>query len=120
MGSSERNSQLEDALRRLGDNLVALGQTAWESPEGRRIRDDIGKGLKQAEDGFQRATDRFKQSETGQRLEEDLHRIKYGLESGKLENNARSEIASLIERLNQNLEGWLEDSGESNVPWGRS
>lgn len=120
MDKSTQSSELKDALQRLGDNLTALGQTAWESPEGRRIRSDLREGIKQAEAGLQRAADRFEASETGQKLEEDLDRIKHQLESGELENKARSEIASWIERLNQRLEAWLEETGEDDGPRERS
>jgi hypothetical protein len=112
MSTESEDRELGSALSQLGENLKQLGQTAWESPERKKLQADLAKALKDVEGSLQQAGKDFRESETGQRLRGDIDRIKDEFESSEFERKARSELAALVHQLNQKLEAWLQSVGQ--------
>jgi uncharacterized membrane protein YccC len=116
MSTEHDDRELGSALNQLGENLKRLGQTAWESPERKNLQSELAKALKEVEGSLQQAGNEFRESETGQRLRQDIERIKDEFESAEFERRARSELAALVHQLNQKLEDWLQSAGPGPGP----
>lgn len=97
-------NDLADELRALGDNLKTILQTAWESEEAKKLRQEIEMGLTDLGKAANEAVTEFNTSETGQRFKADMEDFKTRVESGEVESKARSEIHKVLRTLNTELE----------------
>jgi ElaB/YqjD/DUF883 family membrane-anchored ribosome-binding protein len=96
-------NDLADELRALGDNLKTILQTAWESEEAKKLRQEIEAGLTDLGKAATEAVNEFNASETGQRFKADVEDFKTRVESGEVETKARSEIHKVLRTLNTEL-----------------
>jgi hypothetical protein len=97
-------NDLADELRALGDNLKTILQTAWESEEAKKLRQEIEMGLTDLGKAANDAVNEFNASETGERFKADMQDFKTRVESGEVETKARSEIHKVLRTLNTELE----------------
>lgn len=97
-------SDLGQAFQELGAHLQALLKTAWESDERRRIQSEISEGLRQLEAALRETAAEVSESETGQRIKEDIGDLGERMRSGEFEAKARSELLKAVTSLNVELE----------------
>ena len=114
MTDTKQQEELRREVDQLGENLKRLGRRAWESQERRELQSGIQATLREIELKVQDAGREFRRSETGQRLSQDIERIKERFESGEMQRQARGELASLINKLNDELDGWLRTADEND------
>jgi hypothetical protein len=96
-------NDLGDELRALGENLRSVFQAAWVSDDRRRLQADLERGLDELATSLRSAAREFGESETGQRLKEDMHDLGERLRSGEVESKARQDLTDLLRRLNDEL-----------------
>ena len=92
-----KENRVADEFRELGDNLVKILRTAWESPERKRIQQDITNGLNELGSTLRNETEKFNESETAQKIR-----------SGEVESRFREEVLSALKTVNAELERAVE------------
>lgn len=95
---------LANALRRLGENLVQTLQAAWESPERKKLQQEIEEGLNDITQTVERQVEDFKQSPTGQQLKADIDDLRERVRRGEAEAQLRQELLSALQTINSELE----------------
>ncbi len=95
---------LTSQFRELGENLKDIMQTAWESEEAQKLRQDIKTGLSELGKAANDAVDEFNASEAGQRLKEETQDLKARVVSGEAETKARQEISKVLHTINAELQ----------------
>lgn len=95
---------LTDALHKLGENLVQTLQTAWDSPERKKLQQEIEAGLNDITQTVKRQVDDFNQSPTGQQLKADIEELGERVRSGEAEAQLRQELLKALQFINTELE----------------
>lgn len=116
MENPENPNDLADEFRLLGENLVNTLRTFWESPERKKLHDEIEAGLNELAATIKGEASTFRESSTGQRLKADFEDIGKRMRSGEAEEKARQELLKALKLVNTELEKasthWRErDSG---------
>ena len=106
---SQPNSQvppddLGDEYRNLGNNLKNFFQTAWESAERKKFQQEIEAGLNEIGKSLNQAVTEIKDSPAGQQFKEDARDLHERMRSGELESKARSELLSVLQQINTELQ----------------
>jgi uncharacterized membrane protein YccC len=96
-------STIEDEFRSLGTNLVETLRSLWDSPERKKVQEEIEQGLAQLAETLKSEADTFKQSPTGQRLQSDLDELGKRVRTGEAESAAREEILKALRLINTEL-----------------
>lgn len=104
--SEERPQEenLTDELRRLGKNLSEALRSAWESPERRRLQQELETGLNELTDTIRTEVNTFNESPTGQRLREDVKDVREKVRSGEAETKVREELMNALRMVNTELQ----------------
>lgn len=100
----ESPESLAEQFRNLGLNLLNILQTAWESPERKRLQEEILEGLNEAGSTFKREADQFRESSTGQQIRSEVERLGGQLSSRETQEKVRLEVLSALRNLNTELE----------------
>lgn len=95
---------LTSALHRLGENLVQTLQAAWESPERKKLQQEIEEGLNDITQTVERQVEDFKQSPTGQQLKADIDDLRERVRRGEAEAQLRQELLRALQTINTELE----------------
>lgn len=104
--SPEGEEVLEDLVaefRTLGSNLKNLLRSAWQSPEGVRLQREIEDGLSAVITALNQAASDFRESPEGQRLRQEVQELHARLKSGELEKNVRTQLFSILRRINEEI-----------------
>ena len=64
---------ISDAFQNLGNNLVQLMRTAWDSPERKHLQSEIEVSLTDLSSSIQEEVTNFQASPTGQQLKSEPH-----------------------------------------------
>ncbi len=109
---------LGDELRNLGKNLSDFLRAAWASEERKRVQTDIESSLSELGKTIDKAANDFSSSETGQRFKADVKDFKKRVETGEVSEKARTELLSVLKRVNQELTKAADKWGGSQPPSG--
>lgn len=101
--NSKPEENLEDEFRNLGQNLVEALRAAWDSPERKRLQQEIGNGLTELNATIKKEFDDFDSSETGQRLKSDVENLRQQVRSGEAEAKVRSELLNALRIANEGI-----------------
>jgi len=105
MNSDDRpESDVTDEFRTLAQNLVNTLNSAWESPERKKLQDEIEQGLEELTATLKRETDAFQESQTGQQIKEDVRELHQRVTSSETEGRIRQEILKVLRAVNSELE----------------
>jgi len=99
---------LADQFRELGENLKTMFQSAWESDEAQKFKEELKSGLTELGNATTKAVEDFKVSEAGQRLKNDADDLKARVESGDFEAKARDEISKALHTFNTELQNAID------------
>jgi hypothetical protein len=94
---------LEDEFRNLGQNLVEALRAVWDSPERKRLQQEIGNGLTDMNATLKKEFENFDSSETGQRLKSDVENLRQRVRSGEAEVKARNELLNALRVANESI-----------------
>jgi hypothetical protein len=105
---------LTSQFRELGDNLKNILQTAWQSDEAQKLRQDIKDGLSELGRAANDAINEFNASEAGHRIKEEAQEFKSRVESGEVEARAREEISQILQTINAELTKAIDQLSKSD------
>ncbi len=97
-------SDINAEFRLLGKNLVDALRTAWESPERKRLQQELESGLKELGTSMKREIEKFSESPTGQRLKSEAQEVSERVRSGEVQNKAREELLAALRTLNNEIQ----------------
>lgn len=100
--TSEEN--LTDEFRNLGKNLIDVLHTAWESPERKKLQEEIESGLTEFGSSMKRELETFTDGPTGQQLKSDVEDLQERIRSKEVETKMREEILNTLRIVNTELE----------------
>jgi len=100
----ERGEDLTAEFRNLGKNLKSILRSAWESPERKKLQQEIETGMTELGSSLDQAVNELKDSPTGQRLKEDARDFQERLRSGEVDKRIREDLLSVMQRFNAELE----------------
>lgn len=98
-----QGSDIENELRELGQRLKEMLNTAWESPERKKVQEEIQSGLTDMGETINNAVNEFNESPTGQTLKADLEDFSERVRSGQVESKVREEILKVLRIVNDEL-----------------
>ena len=99
-----KQENLTDALHKLGENLIQTLQAAWDSPERKKITQELEVGLNDISSTVKQEVDHFNQSPTGQQLKSDVEDLRERVRSGETEAQLRQELLKALDLVNSELE----------------
>jgi hypothetical protein len=88
-----KEDRITEEFRQLGENLVQIIRTAWESPERKRIQQDISNGLAELTSTLRNEAQKLNETEAAQRIR-----------SGQVETRVREEVLTALRTVNTELE----------------
>ena len=100
--SSEES--LADEITNLGQNLIKTLHAAWESPERKKLQQEIETGLSELAQTLQQEADTFAESPTGQRMKSDLDELRQKVRNSEAEAKIRSELLQAFKVVNTELQ----------------
>ena len=105
MSNNPQNEEnLADEFRNLGQNLIAALQAAWETPERKRLSDEVVNGLNEFGTTLRREAENFSSSQTGQKLKNDVEQVGEKIRSSDAQNKVRQELLSALKTANIELQ----------------
>lgn len=113
---------LADEFRSLGKNLVEALRSAWDSPERRRLQQELETNLTELSSTLKQEADNFSSSPTGQQLRTDVEQLGEQLRSGEAQQRARQELFSVLRTINTELQKAIDNlskpasNGEQSPP----
>lgn len=113
--NSNPQPDLAAQFRELGENLKTMFQSAWESDEAQKFKEELKNGLTELGDATTEAVEDFKVSDAGQRLKEEANDLKARVESGEFEAKAREEISKALNAFNTELQKAIESFSKPNT-----
>lgn len=102
--SKPSEGNLSDEFRNLGKNLADVLRAAWESPERRRLQQDIESGLAEMRSTLRKEAEAVSESTAGQRLKTEAADLRNRIRSGEAEARIREELVSALRTINTELE----------------
>ncbi len=94
---------LTSQFRELGENIKSFFHTAWENEESQKFRQELQNGLNELGKATNEAVEEFKESETGQKFKAEAQDFKTRVETGQVEEKARTEISKVLGIINSEL-----------------
>ena len=98
---------IADELRDLGDNLKNMLQTAWESEEAQKIKDEISSGLEEINKAANEAVEDISSGKTGQRIRDEAAAVRERVKTGEMKDQLRSDILKVLKVINSEIEDTL-------------
>ncbi|MEW5873314.1 MAG: hypothetical protein AB1894_28905 [Chloroflexota bacterium] len=95
---------LADEFTSLGKNLLEVIQAAWESPERRRVQQEIEQGLNELGNTLSVEAENFKTSPTGQQLKADVEELEQRIRSGETQAKIQQELLAVLQTANSELQ----------------
>lgn len=114
--TSEAEERISEEFRELGKNLIGMLRSAWESPERKKLQQEIENGIMELGITLKQEAETFRESPTGQRLKSDMEDVREKLRTRKTRARMREEVLSALRTINSELEKvadrWREDEEE--------
>ena len=95
---------LSDEFRALGENLVEALQSIWDSPERKKLQQEIENGLTELASTLKKEAHTFSDSSAGQQFKADFEDLRQRVQSGEAEDSAREELLKALKLINTELE----------------
>lgn len=120
MEEKNPRGNVENEVRRLGENLKQAVQQAWDSDERKNLQDEIDASFKQLGESLDKFVVEVTSGPTGQRIQADLNNVREQLESGETERKVRDNLSEMIRKINVEIEKFTspekKDEGEAKTP----
>jgi hypothetical protein len=119
--------KLNEEFRSLGKNLAEALRAAWDTPERKRVQQELENGLNELSASLKREADNFSESQTGQQLKADIHDLGERFRTGEAQNQVHHELLSALKTVNAELQkviahwsGGQGDAGTGETPPGET
>lgn len=100
----QKEENLADEIRALGQNLVQVFRSVWDHPERQRLQRELESGLSDLSQTMNREFENLKESPTGQRLRADVEDLSERVRTGEAEAKVRAELLNVLRTVNQELQ----------------
>jgi hypothetical protein len=110
----QSEGNLSDEFRALGENLIKALHSVWESPERKKLQQEIEDGLNQLATTLKSEASTFNESPTGQQLKSDFEDLRQRVRSGEAEAKAREELLKALKLINTELDKITSQWGETS------
>jgi hypothetical protein len=94
---------ISEEFRRLGENLIDTLRAAWDSPERKRLHQEVSEGLDELAKTIRMEIETFEESPTGQRLRSDVEDLRQRIRTGEMESKLRTEMLNALRLVNEEL-----------------
>lgn len=104
---TETQSPEEDLaaeFQRLGKNLSSALHAAWESPERKKLTQEIEEGITQLGSALKQEFQAASSTSTGQRIKADVEDLTQRLRSGDVAEKVRQDILTALKSINAELQ----------------
>jgi len=119
----QNEGNISDEFRTLGENLLKALNSVWDSPERKKLQQEIEDGLNQLATTLKSEASTFSESPKGQQLKSEFEDFRQRVRSGETEAKAREELIKALKLINAELDkvtsrwsGTDPSSGESQKP----
>lgn len=102
--SNPPEDKLAEEFRNLGKNLMDAFRTAWETPERKKLQQDIESGLNELGNTLRQEYNTFNESPTGQKLKADVEDLQERVRTGEAEAKVRSDLLVALKTVNEELQ----------------
>ena len=99
----QNEGNISEEFRALGENLLKTLHSVWDSPERKRLHQEIEDGLTQLATTLRAEASSFNESPTGQQLKSDFEDLRQRVRSGEAEAKAREELLKALKLINDEL-----------------
>jgi hypothetical protein len=112
-------NNLEDEFQVLGKNLVAAIRAVWDTPERKRVQEDLITGLNGLGSTLKQEADNFTSSPAGQQIRNGVEHVGERLRSAETQEKVRQELLNALKAANNELqkviERWSARAGGSDA-----
>ncbi len=95
---------LEDEFQVLGKNLVAALRAAWDTPERKRVQEELITGLNGLGSTIKHEADNFAGSSAGQQIKSSVEQVGERLRSAEAQEKVRLELLNALKAANLELQ----------------
>jgi hypothetical protein len=99
---------LEDEFQVLGKNLVAALRAAWDTPERKRVQEELISGLNGLGSSIKHEADNFAGSPAGQQIKNGVEQVSERLRSAETQDKVRQELLNALKAANLELQKVIE------------
>jgi len=99
---------LEDEFQVLGKNLVAALRAAWDTPERKRVQEELITGLNGLGSTLKQEADNFTNSPAGQQIKNGVEQVGERLRSAETQEKVRQELLNALKAANNELQKVIE------------
>jgi hypothetical protein len=107
---------LAEEFRQIAKNLAEVLRGAWESPERKKLQQEIANGLSDLSDLMRSEAEHIRESPTGQRVKADVEELHERIRSREIETKVRQDLLAALRSINSQLrkasEHWAEGEGD--------
>jgi hypothetical protein len=111
---------LAEEFRQLGKNLTEALHAAWDSPERKRLQEEISNGLNELGNTLRDEARHFKSSPTGMRIKAEAEDVRERIRRGEFESKARAELVAALHKANDMLRQAIEKLSQEREASGQS
>ena len=94
---------LAEEFRQLGKNLTEVLRGAWESPERKKLQQEVASGLSELSNMMRTEAEHIQESPTGQRMKSDAEELRERIRSGEVESRVRQDLLAALSFINEQL-----------------
>lgn len=108
--SDEQKPQdhFSDEFRELGNNLLGALRSLWDSPERKRLTEELESNLNELSANLRKEVESFNESPTAQRLKEDVETL-HGKVRGEIDaSGVKEDLLSALRTANRELSKVIE------------
>lgn len=99
---------LEDEFQVLGKNLLAAMRAAWDTPERKRVQEELITGLNGLGATLKNEADNFAGSPAGQKIKTGVEQVGERLRSVETQEKVRQELLNALKTANTELQKVIE------------
>ena len=97
-------NNLEDEIQVLGKNLVAALRAIWDTPERKRVQDELITSLNGLGSTLRQEADNFTNSPAGQQIKNGVEQVGERLRSAETQEKVRQELLNALKAANTELQ----------------
>lgn len=105
----QKENSLRAEFESLGRTLTDALRAAWETPESKRLREEVVDGLSGLGGTLQREVDNLANSEAAQQFRTGVGQAAEKLGSAEVQNKVRGELIGALQSLNSELQKLIDN-----------
>lgn len=106
-------AKIQAEFHRLGKNIREAVEVAWGSEDRKRVSEQIESGLNEVGDVISQTAQEFTESDSAQRIREDIEDISERIRSGEVARKLEADLITILQSMNVEIEKATEKSSSS-------